>query len=352
MVVIIQRLFLAIILTVLAGPAAFAQNFYTPSISTNLPQGGYHIEYKKVHRLVITYNYSTTWPSGGPHYAKIYLPMPPETGGQHITGFHSNIDGDTISDRSSRRIISAELHKGSGDERYLQWKVQVSGVFRQRVLVSGPAPLNYQSGNSPTHDDLRSTESINWDTDSFQNWLTDSGLRRQSRETNLAFARRAFTYICNHGSYTYPPSTPWNAALSCRRLETDCGGFSLIFTAACRANHVPTHLLVGQWMRTQEYGNQVELTSRQPHVYTEFYDSQIGWIPVDISSALMHVPGVGFGSDPGYFLTWHLDTDLRLATPGNPSELVRWIQNPSPWFSPSASYAAEASRHSWELRGG
>jgi transglutaminase-like putative cysteine protease len=319
------------------------------SVSTYLPQGSSHIEYKKVHRFVITYDYSTYWPSGGPHSARIYLPVPPETGNQHISSFHTNVSGDSSSDRSQRRVIAAVVHKDFGDEREFRWRVQVVGTFRQRMLVSGPA-TGYPTGNSPTRDDLRETDSINWDTATFQDWLNETGLRRTARETNLVYARRLFNYLESHGRYIYPPLTPWNASQTCNRLGTDCGGFSLVFTAACRANHVPAHLLVGQWFKTQEYGDEVVLNGRQPHVYAEFYDPQIGWIPADLSSAIMHVPGYSFGQDPVYFLVLHLDTDFHFNTPENPNELVRWIQNPSPWFSSSASYAAEVSRHSWAIQ--
>ncbi len=322
-----------------------------PSTSSQFGATGEHIEYKHVHKLEISYEYATVWPRGGPYTARLYLPVPPETGNEHITGFSPGFSGSIHSDRSQRRMLATNLEQNLGDDRYYRWEVDVVGYFRQRELVPGPPAPNTPVAPTPSADDLRSTESINWNTDRFQSWLQESGLVRSSSESSAQFGRRLFDYLENHGRYDYPPSAPWNASATCNRLSTDCGGFSLVFTAACRANNIPAHLLVGQWLKTAESGHTVQLLGRQPHVYAEFFDPQIGWIPADLSSALMHVPGYKFGSDPGYFLVWHLDTDFHLSTPSNRNEHVQWIQNPSPWFSPAAEAAASGSRHSWTIRG-
>ena len=126
-------------------------------------------------------------------------------------------------------------------------------------------------------------------------------------------------------------------------MRTDCGGFSLIFTAACRANKIPARLLVGQCFKSHKLPNgSVELIDgRQSHVIAEFFDPHLGWIPEDISSTFLHTPGYGdlnfFGRDPGYFFTWHIDTDFHFDTPRKPNAHVQWIQNPSLWFSENAS---------------
>ena len=58
---------------------------------------------------------------------------------------------------------------------------------------------------------------------------------------------------------------------------------------------------------------------RQAHVIAEFFDPHIGWIPEDISSLFLRVPGYAdndfFGRDPGYFFAWHTDTDFHFDTP-------------------------------------
>jgi transglutaminase-like putative cysteine protease len=158
-----------------------------------------------------------------------------------------------------------------------------------------------------------------------------------------------------NGRYSYPPESAWNAAAACRGLRSDCGGFSLVFAAACRANQIPARLLVGQWFKAHKLPNgSVEMIEgRQAHVIAEFFDPQIGWIPEDISSTFLKTPGYPdlnfFGRDPGFFFTWHFDTDFHFDTPQKPNAFVQWIQNPSLWFSKNASAVYDSMSHHWTV---
>jgi len=149
--------------------------------------------------------------------------------------------------------------------------------------------------------------------------------------------------------------TAWNAAACCQLLRTDCGGFSLTFAAACRANKIPARLLVGQCFKGRERSDgTVALTGgRQAHVIAEFFDPRIGWIPEDISSTFLGTPGYAdlnfFGRDPGYFFAWHVDTDFHFDTPRKSDAHVQWIQNPNLWFSENADNANDSVSHHWEV---
>jgi transglutaminase-like putative cysteine protease len=319
--------------------------------------GPMHLEITGQHRLRITYDYTAVWPRGGGYSAAMRLPEPPPTGGQRIEHFSSTLTGQvrTDDDDPPHRILSATVSHGRGDDRELHWRIQIVGIFQTRQLVEGPRPDPTQPIVAPSPGEfLASTESINWDDDRFQDWLDRAGLRRQPGEAAVDYGRRVFDYLKENGRYSYPPETPWNAAAGCRRLRTDCGGFSLIFTAACRANKIPARLLVGQWFKTRELADgSLDLTGRQSHVIAEFFDPAIGWIPEDISSTMMKVPGFAdtnfFGRDPGYFFAWHVDTDFHFQVPENPDEKVQWIQNPSLWFSANAEDAADSTSHHWSL---
>jgi hypothetical protein len=273
-----------------------------------------HLEVTGRHRLTLTYVYTAVWPRGGRGLATFYLPVPPTTGCQQIEAFSSNLHGSAASDSDtpSRRILHGIIRHASGDERRLQWRVQVTGTFETRQLVSGPPTGPVASVGAGSF--LGNSESIDWKSDAFQGWLDDTGLRRESGESPVAFGRRLYDYLVDHGRYEYPPRGGWIASGAARRLRTDCGGFSLVFTAACRANHIPARLLAGQWFKTRKEGGGLEQTGKQSHVIAEFYDPAIGWIPEDVTSTLMRVPGHGdfdyFGREPGYFFTWHFDTDL------------------------------------------
>jgi transglutaminase-like putative cysteine protease len=309
-----------------------------------------HLEITGLHRLRITYDYTAVWPRGGVYSAVLRLPVPPDTGTQSIEHFSSSLSGTTESDENNHRILTATLHHNRGDDRELHWRVEIVGLFRMRQLVDGPPPVPAPIIVPPRPGAfLNSTESINWDTDSFQNWLTAEGLRRKAGEAAVDYASRLYDHLREDGEYCYPPETSWTAAAGCRALRTDCGGFSLIFTAACRANKIPARLLVGQWFKTRELSDgTLDLTGRQAHVIAEFFDPRIGWIPEDISSAFLHTRGFSdgnfFGRDPGYFFAWHTDTDFHFSTPEKADEHVQWIQNPSLWFS---SDGGDSLSHHW-----
>jgi len=315
-----------------------------------------HLEITGSHRFRITYDSSFTWPGGGGYSAVMDLPIPPDTGGQHIESFSSTLKGRIETDAAGHRILTATLHHASGDERRVHWRVEITGVFQTRQLVNGQPSDPAKPIVFPVPGEfLASTESINWKAGPFQDWLDSSGLRRAANESPVAFGQRVYSYFKAHGRYTYPPVTAWNSAACCQRLRTDCGGFSLVFTAACRANKIPARLLVGQCFKAHALPDgTVALTEgRQAHVIAEFFDPRIGWIPEDISSTFLRTSGYPdlnfFGRDPGYFFAWHVDTDFHFDTPRKADAHVQWIQNPNLWFSENADDANDSVSHHWDI---
>jgi len=315
-----------------------------------------HLEITGSERLRITYESSFVWPGGGGSSAVMDLPIPPETGGQHIESFSSSLKGQVETDTEGHRLLTATLHHGSDDARRVHWRVTIIGVFQTRQLVDGPPPAPVPVAHAPAPGEfLASTESINWRDGDFQDWLDSTGLRRTATESPVAYGERLYAYLRAHGRYEYPPVSAWTSAACCQRLRTDCGGFSLTFTAACRANRIPARLLVGQWFKARrESDGTVALgEGRQAHVIAEFFDPQIGWIPEDISSSFLRTPGYAdlnfFGRDPGYFFAWHTDSDFHFNTPRKADAHVQWIQNPNLWFSEDADDANDTVSHHWEV---
>jgi hypothetical protein len=314
-----------------------------------------HLQITGSERLRISYDTSFVWPEGGGYRAVMTLPIPPDTGGQQIEKFSSSLKGQVETDAEGHHILMATLHHDSGDERRVNWHVEIVGVFQTRQLVDGP-PVVVKPVIAPKPGEfLSSSESINWKDSDFQDWLDSSGLRRMTGETPVAYGERVYNYFKTHGRYTYPPVSAWTSAACAQRLRTDCGGFSLVFTAACRANKIPARLLVGQCFKARKLANgTVALTEgRQAHVIAEFFDPQIGWIPEDISSTFLRTPGYGdfnfLGRDPGYFFAWHFDTDFHFNTPRKSDAHVQWIQNPNLWFSEEADDANDSVSHHWDI---
>ena len=316
-----------------------------------------HLEITGSHQLRLTYDFTFTWPDSGDCTAVLKLPVPPNTGAQEIEHFSSSIKGTIVTDDANppHRILTATLHHERGESRRVDWRVEIVGQFQTRQLVDGPPTSSAPIIPPAPGEFLGPTESINWDKDSFGAWLDSSGLRRHTGETPVQFGARVYAYFKANGRYHYPPDSAWNAAAVCRGLRTDCGGFSLVFVAACRANKIPARLLVGQCFKAhKEASGAVELTGeRQTHVIAEFFDPQIGWIPEDISSTFLKMPGYPdlnfFGRDPGYFFAWHFDADFHFDLPRKSNAHIQWIQNPSLWFSENADDANDTVSHHWNV---
>ncbi len=97
-----------------------------------------HLEITGSERLRITYDSSFVWPGGGGYSAVMDLPIPPDTGGQHIENFTSSLKGQVETDAEGHRLLTATIHHGSGDERRVNWHVVITGTFQTRQLVDGP----------------------------------------------------------------------------------------------------------------------------------------------------------------------------------------------------------------------
>lgn len=94
------------------------------------------------------------------------------------------------------------------------------------------------------------------------------------QKNNYEKALAIFHYIVSNYRYIYPPSSRGvNSFLEVKK--GDCGEFSFLFTALCRALNIPARTVVGSWA----YGKM------NAHVWNEFFIEDEGWIPVDTSMA-------------------------------------------------------------------
>ena len=163
------------------------------------------------------------------------------------------------------------------------------------------------------------TKLLDFSQDAFQAWLDEHRLRIRKREDALDFGRRAYLAITRSKSYDYAQEMNRQASHVCDVEATDCGGMCVLFAAAMRANDVPARILFGRWARSAVPNDTLrEVPYLQQHVKAEFYVDGLGWIPVDLSSGVLHDKSAEglryFARDPGDFLTVHVDPDLTIDT--------------------------------------
>lgn len=178
---------------------------------------------------------------------------------------------------------------------------------------------------------LRMTPMFDFGATSFTEWLDDRHLHRRKRETDVDFGRRVFLAIVKSYEYEYAAKMTRNAAHLCTVDKTDCGGMSVLFAAAMRANDIPARVLSGCWAKSSVPSAQLSgVPYYQTHVKAEFFAAGVGWVPVDTSSAVLHDKSAEktryFGHDTGDFLTMHIDPELKVDTIHFGMKSFPWLQ--------------------------
>jgi transglutaminase-like putative cysteine protease len=202
----------------------------------------------------------------------------------------------------------------------------------------------------------------------FQRWLRSQNLQRGRGETEIDFAFRVFEVLRSSTTYDYEPAMDRHASAVCRSKRSDCGGLSIVFVSALRANGIPARALFGRWAQSDRPGetslnpssslrgrrNKGEGEYHQAHVKSEFFAERVGWIPVDVSQAVLHARGEGrsryFGEDPGDFLTLHIDPDLELDTIHFGRRTAPNLQGPVFWVTGQGSAEATHTEEEWRVR--
>jgi hypothetical protein len=140
----------------------------------------------------------------------------------------------------------------------------------------------------------------------FQDFLDKAKLRREAKETDLAFARRVFLYISLH--FKYGPNK--EGVDTVQTLTGDCGGLASVFDRSMRANGVPARLILGRWAASEN-----PPTDSGYHVKAEFFADKLGWVGIDMSGGVGQQddgnPLICFGNEWGDFVVFDLSFPLR-----------------------------------------
>ncbi len=89
-------------------------------------------------------------------------------------------------------------------------------------------------------------------------------------------AEAIFTYLVNEYKYVYPPKGR-GVKTFLQTKQGDCGEYSFLFTSLCRSLDIPCRTIVGSWANGK----------MNAHVWNEFFEENVGWVPVDCSLAYM-----------------------------------------------------------------
>ena len=279
----------------------------------------------------------------------VFVPQLPELAGQAAvssTLFPGGRKGRELSDLGRPLLFTRVPVQGTRWRQSLTVRVVYEATLFQRHLEprkpETPAPpVATPSGQKERRSALAEGHQFDFSLPAFQAWLDGHSLRRAPEEEEVDFARRVFVAIKHGYQLGAGASEAWMASRVCNASKSDDGGLAILFVSALRANGVPARVLSGRWAFPSETGVNA---ADEPHIKAEFFADGVGWVPVDIGSALrLDKTGDGldyFGKDDADFLTMHIDTDFEFDTTHFGRKSVTWFQAPSFWLFGSGSLDA------------
>jgi len=133
------------------------------------------------------------------------------------------------------------------------------------------------------------------------------------KEKNPYFKAKAIYQWCvDNINYVYPPNRGIRYSLP--RKTGDCGEYSLIFTALCRAVGIPARIANGHWCCKAKMNY---------HVWNEFYLPNYGWVPADATAGRVNLknPGKLAGKGDPFYFFGNLDSGRFISSKGTSIQL-------------------------------
>jgi transglutaminase-like putative cysteine protease len=315
----------------------------------------FHMERTPVKHIRATLTDIWETPAYTPRRWAVFAPMPPTFAGQDHLSTHLSVEG--IGEAHGQTTELSPLQRavlwGRADApphaQAASMRLVYEATLYSRHLVPGPAttPVAPLSGTERPLD-LRPSETIDYQTNAFRQWLDQNALHRESSESDLDFAKRVYQTIHKNFHYRYDIDQDRKASSICRSDGSDCGGLSNLLVAALRAGGLPARTLGGRLAKT----SQKPSDHGQCHVRSEFYTDGIGWVPVDMSygvGATDQDAQLYFGSDPGDLLTMYSDSDFILSPGQLGPKPVAAFQSLAHWAWGSGSLNGSQDLEDWQV---
>ncbi|MBA4016811.1 MAG: hypothetical protein C0483_06465 [Pirellula sp.] len=268
----------------------------------------------------------------------LFVARPPLLPGQRVQSATLEPRGVPYNEISELRrpLLRARIPNTSkANENHVEAASEFEATLYARHLAPDQVGAARPAVASPTKAEreaaLRKTPMFDFGSKPFSDWLDKHRLHRRTQENDVDFGRRVFLAIVKSCEYEYAAQMTRNATHVCTTSRSDCGGMAVLFAAAMRANDIPARVLSGCWAKSSEPAASLSgVRYYQTHVKAEFFAADVGWVPVDLSSAVLHDKSAEktryFGHDAGDFLTMHVDPELKIDTIHFGVKTVPWLQ--------------------------
>lgn len=336
---------------VLTSAGAFAQP----------PKAAFVVEYRERPPIRAVMEFRITCPEVVATEWIVAIPVAPELPAQKRVKTTFNLSDKVIREKSdeAREVIVAQVPvKAAAEKTSVGIEVTYDATLyaRQlRPLKPGETPPKVAAISTEERKRyLAATPDLDFNDSKFQKWLGAGSLNRVEKESDVEFARRVFELIRGKGTYEHLGTMDRKASTVCETPKTDCGGFSQLFAAAMRANGIPARCLYGRWAESANADAKLGTVAYfQWHAIAEFYANGVGWVPVDVSSAIVHekpgTPTRHFGNQPGTFLTQHVDANLKVDTVHFGVADLQNLQRPSWWVRGMGKLDGATQAEGWKV---
>ncbi|MBM3462599.1 MAG: hypothetical protein FJX76_10910 [Armatimonadetes bacterium] len=321
-----KRLGLIVLALVLCSPAGWAEALVPTVTRTVRATLGFSVSAPQV--------VNPSW--------DVFLPRPPEIQGRQAVISSTHPAGAVVEARGN--AVYEINARGQGISGALEMEIRLTGVELvegwRASAVSGLTP-----GERARY--LAATRLYDFRSAEFRSWMRQRDLLRKSGEDDVALGRRIFLFIKRAGHYEHTAEMDRISSHVARSCTSDCGGLQILFGSVMRANGVPFRALVGRWAQS------ARPDVGQYHVKGEFYADRVGWVPVDLSSAVLFdrsEEGLRFfGQDPGNFIVLHFDPEVTLATRSFGPRTIDWLQGFVYWVNGGGTLQGSKAESTWTV---
>ncbi len=313
-------------------------------------------------KISSVYEYSVQAPKLTATTWVMFAARPPNLPGQEILSARCVPEGAVIEDLSplKRPLLRAIVPVRSQElRRGITFAVRIEANLIARRLVSREngmsAPRARELPDLERRLALRPTRQFDYSSQFLRGWTAERQLVRKPKEGEVDFARRVFQVIATGFQYEYLGDNQ-NRSVSyvCREGKSDCFGLCALFVTILRSQGIPARTLAGRWAVSAKPGERMgQVPYFQEHVKAEFFAHGLGWIPVDLSSAVLHDTSrdrlTFFGNDPGDFLTMHLDADVSFDTLHFGTKTIALMQKASYWATGVGNFDGVVTQEDWKV---
>ncbi|PHQ36828.1 transglutaminase-like domain-containing protein [Rhodopirellula bahusiensis] len=333
-----------------------------PEIPSGL-NSGFSIVRTPAKRVTATITFDVETPSLVADTWIFAMPQPPDLPCQKLVRGSTTPDSENIADKSvfQRTIRRCRIEvkddtqlSAAGfrcDDELQLFARSLTYNRRNTSAENAVEPLSIQDRQNF----LRTTPEYDYRSDEFQEWKAKNRFQRKRTEGEVRFAQRVFQKLAHTFRYSYVATEDRTASLLCQSNATDCGGLSTLFATVMRSEGVPARILSGRWAISATPGETInDQPYYQYHVIAEFFAQDVGWIPVDTSSAIIHdrtkTKLQYFGESSAEFITYHVDPGVEFDSDLFGDYRAAYFQIPLMWVSGTGTLEGFRHQESWTVK--